>query len=938
MKKIIILATALLAYSIISAQTFQSSDCEKGCKDPLNTREPMYIPADDASSSGGYSVDPNEIIGPMGYDSVRWVSVNDVLNYTILFENDPEFATAHAQIVDIRFNFPDKRLMKDFGLNTFGFANMAFEIADHPNIYQTRIDLKDSMQIYVDLISGLDMKKQQGFWHFSTLDPISGYAPWQVDRGMLPVNDSTHVGEGFVTFSIKPNEDMQTGDTISLAANIVFDQNDTIPTNRWCNKVDAGMPTSKVIATQDTINELLYHLSFEAADDKNGSGLNKVYLYLANNMGVYEEYAMCKQDSIIDFLIEKGRQYKLYALAEDNVGNKEPLKENPDVVLNFNAAPTDIALSDSIFQDDLEIGGFIGELSSVDTEYDVNFTYALAEGDGAIHNDLFQIVGTQLQTKSIFKCAEDSVYNVRLATTDEGGLTFSKAFTLHLAKVLEKPQPDTLTVDICEGDSYNFHGTELDESGTYYFSKSNDYMCDSVFVLHLHKKPIPQIPMVTVENGRTLVSSIAQGNQWYKDGERIEGATANAYTPTETGIYHVLQTNGTCESQPSDKFYANLDNNVSFTLPLSQGWTWISSNLFAPEKRDPQQWLAPIIRDVERFVGTDSELVADQANGLIGTLKEIEPTEAYKIQVKQDTQLDMSGLVYLPDDVTKTLHEGWNWLGYIPTVNMAIADALAHLTPQENDIIKGLSDFAVYTNGKWIGTLTTLKQGEGYMYHSTSNTSFQYPYSRITKVVDESSVQIALSPAVAPTWEANVHKYPSNMTLIGEAIANDVIAPAGAYTIAAFCGEECRGVGEYVNDRLFLTIHGQPDDANITFKAIENATGQECSVAEFLTFGEDGVGTYAAPFKLHIGTSTTNISAAGQYNIYPNPVRNVLYINGSIDNIQSVKVIAVSGAVMNVKEQYDTKGLDVSHLSDGNYILSIVTDTGIVYKHFVKAK
>ena len=42
-------------------------------------------------------VDPNEIIGPQGYvdaDSLRWVSTDATLGYTIYFENDPEFATA----------------------------------------------------------------------------------------------------------------------------------------------------------------------------------------------------------------------------------------------------------------------------------------------------------------------------------------------------------------------------------------------------------------------------------------------------------------------------------------------------------------------------------------------------------------------------------------------------------------------------------------------------------------------------------------------------------------------------------------------------------------------------------------------------------------------------------------------------------------------------
>lgn len=87
-----------------------------------NTRDPYELRGDSLDFAGETSVDPNEIVGPQGYDSLRWVSINDVLNYTIFFENDPEFATANAQRVDVRFDFGQKELMKDFTLGTFDFV------------------------------------------------------------------------------------------------------------------------------------------------------------------------------------------------------------------------------------------------------------------------------------------------------------------------------------------------------------------------------------------------------------------------------------------------------------------------------------------------------------------------------------------------------------------------------------------------------------------------------------------------------------------------------------------------------------------------------------------------------------------------------------------------------------------------------------------------
>jgi len=67
--------------------------------------------------------------------------------------------------------------------------------------------------------------------------------------------------------------------------------------------------------------------------------------------------------------------------------------------------------------------------------------------------------------------------------------------------------------------------------------------------------PVPEKPTIT-QNENTLVSSYETGNQWFFDGEPIENATGQIYTPTVTGWYQVQVTdeNG-CESSLSDAYY-----------------------------------------------------------------------------------------------------------------------------------------------------------------------------------------------------------------------------------------------------------------------------------------------------------------------------------------------------------------------------------------------
>jgi poly(3-hydroxybutyrate) depolymerase len=55
------------------------------------------------------------------------------------------------------------------------------------------------------------------------------------------------------------------------------------------------------------------------------------------------------------------------------------------------------------------------------------------------------------------------------------------------------------------------------------------------------------VPVIT-QNGNQLTSSAASGNQWYRNGQLINGATGQTYTATQSGNYTVRV--GNCESEP----------------------------------------------------------------------------------------------------------------------------------------------------------------------------------------------------------------------------------------------------------------------------------------------------------------------------------------------------------------------------------------------------
>ena len=72
-------------------------------------------------------LDPNEIVGTRGYDTLgdtlQWVAATASLPYTIYFENDPELATAAAQKVEVRHRLHAKADISTFAIGAFGFGS-----------------------------------------------------------------------------------------------------------------------------------------------------------------------------------------------------------------------------------------------------------------------------------------------------------------------------------------------------------------------------------------------------------------------------------------------------------------------------------------------------------------------------------------------------------------------------------------------------------------------------------------------------------------------------------------------------------------------------------------------------------------------------------------------------------------------------------------------
>jgi hypothetical protein len=84
---------------------------------------------------------------------------------------------------------------------------------------------------------------------------------------------------------------------------------------------------------------------------------------------------------------------------------------------------------------------------------------------------------------------------------------------------------------------------EVDPNGTtlWQINAGGDASQSSRYSKCFIENEAPAIPTVTA-NSTTLTSSTASSYQWFKNGQKISGATSKTYTPTSTGIYLVKTT------------------------------------------------------------------------------------------------------------------------------------------------------------------------------------------------------------------------------------------------------------------------------------------------------------------------------------------------------------------------------------------------------------
>ena len=286
------------------------------------------------------------------------------------------------------------------------------------------------------------------------------------------------------------------------------------------------------------------------------------------------------------------------------------------------------------------------------------------------------------------------------------------------------------------------------------------------------------------------------------------------------------------ESEVKEYHYTIRQSAVA--VPLAKGWNWISHDQASP-------YAVSHLQDVATKVLTQQYAATH-----------VDAATSIKVNAKADASISFTGDQYNPTAQEIMLSAGWNWLGYPLDVTLSLNDAFSYLAVQDGDIIASLEDgFAVCDGGKWQGTIDMLKPGQGYMYKSASQKAFVY---NTVPTANAKALYGHRLPKAAPLT-ADKHAAADMMCILADVVYEGNTIADSSFLVYAFVGEECRGAGHFVGNRLFLPVCGN-DTEEITFKAFKADTGESYDILQTCTFHADALGSMAAPYTITIANPT----------------------------------------------------------------------------------
>lgn len=360
------------------------------------------------------------------------------------------------------------------------------------------------------------------------------------------------------------------------------------------------------------------------------------------------------------------------------------------------------------------------------------------------------------------------------------------------------------------------------------------------------------------------------------------------------------------------------------------GWKWASLYGGGVSWNSPEYELGNVVEEIR---SEDALLHNDPEYGYFGDLNSLDTGTCYKIKVKEEEPglLDLRIMYTGAYEDMRTYRQivpMWNWLGnpyqYDHDINSVFVKEENRNVFNVGDRIVSKDDgFAEYNGEKWTGTLTTLRAGLGYMYFNAGSENVDMELEH-EYYMPQGTPVMNVPQHKQSVWTYNSAPFADNMTIVAD-LGNDYSAER--FTVGAFVGDECRGEGEMIDGKCFITVHADKGET-ISFKLYDAVSGEMRTINEQMPFAKMA-GSLRAPQRLTVGGIVTGITAADIASSGIAVVDGQITVQGM--DVADVIVCNASSAVVSTGET------TVTGLPSGVYVVKVKTKDGkTVTKKLVK--
>ena len=290
-----------------------------------------WIEDDEVGVTG--SMDPNDMLGPIGYDESHTITSESRLSYTIMCENDPEMATAPVRWLRINSTLDENLDLDTFTIDAYYIAGNYVAIEGKLESYNKRqVMTINGKEVTMDFAINLDVDTRELTIEVMAIDPATDFMLQDPEVGFLYPNDETGIGDAYFIYSIEAKDDLADGTEISSQADIYFDFNDVIPTPKWTNVIDTTAPSQATLSV-DAVASVIT-LTMSSTDEL--AGIYGYYILYSTDGEHFFEYGFTTYNEI-ELQGEDGTTYTFSAQAVDKAGNTSEWSSLKTVTINGNA-------------------------------------------------------------------------------------------------------------------------------------------------------------------------------------------------------------------------------------------------------------------------------------------------------------------------------------------------------------------------------------------------------------------------------------------------------------------------------------------------------------------------------------------------------------------------------------------------------------------------